>query len=100
MQPFEGYMTSQYKYENGMLITFAGKLVQNENHEINLIYNEGDEYTLNLTANSFSAPIDITKFKPSDFINVEPEIGIQCTDSTEALDTFHINITTEEDIKA
>ena len=100
LQPFIGYSTSQYMNTNGLTIMFTGNLVQNENHEINLAYNEGDEFTQNMIANSYSAPIDVTKFKPSDFINAEPIINIQCTSSQEQTTVYDINITTEENIKA
>ena len=81
LQPFTGYATSQYMNTDGLLITFAGNLVQNEDHEINLAYNEGDEFTQNMIANSYSAPIDVTKFEDADFDNMQSAVYIFNTGS-------------------
>lgn len=81
LQPFEGYATSQYRNADGWLITFAGKLVQNVDKVINLSYNEGSEFTHNMVANSYSAPIDITKFEDSDFEGIQAAVYIFNTGS-------------------
>lgn len=83
LQPFEGYCTSQYKYPEGMLLTNIGQLASNGNVELNLTYT-GDADTLrcNVFANSYAAPIDITKFKASDFSEgVEATINLFNTGS-------------------
>lgn len=102
MKPFEGYTTTQFRFEDGILITFNnGQLITNENTLINLSYTEtAPSPGSNILANSFMSPIDITKFKPSDFINAEPLIRIRYTGSTESSIHYDIDITTEEGIKA
>lgn len=83
LKPFEGYCTSQYKYPEGMLITNTGQLASNGNVILNLSYT-GDADTLrcNVFANSYAAPIDITKFKASDFSEgVEATINLFNTGS-------------------
>ena len=83
LQPFEGYCTSQYNYPEGMLITNTGQLASNGNMILNLSYT-GDADTLrcNVFANSYAAPIDITKFKASDFSEgVEATINLFNTGS-------------------
>lgn len=83
LKPFEGYCTSQYKYPEGMLITNTGQLASNGNVVLNLTYT-GDADTLrcNVFANSYAAPIDITKFKASDFSEgVEATINLFNTGS-------------------
>ena len=81
LQPFEGYATSQYRNAAGWLITFTGELVQNVDKAINLAYNAGDEFTQNMVANSYSAPIDVTKFEDSDFDNMQGAVYIFNTGS-------------------
>ncbi len=81
LQPFEGYATSQYRNAAGWLITFTGELVQNVDQAINLAYNAGDEFTQNMVANSYSAPIDVTKFEDSDFDNMQAAVYIFNTGS-------------------
>ena len=83
LKPFEGYCTSQYKYPEGMLITNTGQLASNGNVELNLTYT-GDADTLrcNVFANSYAAPIDITRFVASDFSEgVEATINLFNTGS-------------------
>ncbi|MEE1095436.1 MAG: InlB B-repeat-containing protein [Paludibacteraceae bacterium] len=83
LQPFEGYCTSQYKYPEGMLITNTGQLASNGNVILNLSYT-GDADTLrcNVFANSYAAPIDITKFAITDFSEgVEKTINLFNTGS-------------------
>lgn len=81
LQPFEGYATSQYRDENGLLVTFTGELVAPATKELALTYNAGDEFTHNVRANSFVAPIDITKFEDEDFVNAERTVYIFNTGS-------------------
>ena len=81
LQPFEGYATSQYRDENGLLVTFTGELVAPATKELTLTYNAGSEFTHNVRANSFVAPIDITKFEDADFVNAERAIYIFNTGS-------------------
>ena len=83
LKPFEGYCTSQYKYPEGMLITNTGQLASNGNVILNLSYT-GDADTLrcNVFANSYAAPIDITRFVASDFSEgVEATINLFNTGS-------------------
>ena len=83
LKPFEGYCTSQYKYPEGMLITNTGQLASNGNVILNLSYT-GDADTLrcNVFANSYAAPIDITKFAITDFSEgVEKTINLFNTGS-------------------
>lgn len=81
LQPFMGYATSQYRNADGWLITFAGELVQNVDTVINLAYNEGDKFTQNIIANSYAAPIDLTKFEDTDFDNMDSAVYIFNTGS-------------------
>ena len=74
MEPFKGYATTQYDKEQGMLLEFRGTLVPNRGvRTLDLIYAEASG-GYNVIANSFAAPIDITKMRKTDFINVEPTI--------------------------
>lgn len=71
MQPFVGYATTQYDSEEGKLIEYKGTLQPNGGVQtINLAYTD-DEHGYNVVANSFAAPIDITKMRKEDFIHVE-----------------------------
>ena len=68
LQPFVGYCTSQYMNSEGMLITYKGQLASNGNQTINLSYTATSaEPGINVLANSYTAPIDITKFVDTDF---------------------------------
>lgn len=79
LQPFAGYATSQYFFKDGMLITNAGQLVPNTGiTEIELDYSGVGH---NVVANSFTAPIDITKFDDEDFENAEKVIYLFNTGS-------------------
>lgn len=81
LQPFTGYATSQFFMKDGWLITNAGQLVSNQGvQEVNLGYS-GEEKGHNVVANSFVAPIDITKFTDDDFVNAENVIYIFNTGS-------------------
>lgn len=82
LKPFLGYSTSQYMSEDGMKVTYAGELVSNEEPAaIELAYNGGDKISHNMLANSFTAPIDITKFEITDFANAEAAIYLFNTGS-------------------
>ena len=81
LQPFQGYATSQYRKQEGWLISYTGSLVPNTDKTFNLAYNEGEEYTHNMIANSYSAPIDVTKFDDDDFHNMQGAIYIFNTGS-------------------
>ncbi len=71
MQPFVGYATTQYDSEEGKLIEYKGTLQPNGGVQtIKLAYTD-DEHGYNVVANSFAAPIDITKMRKEDFIHVE-----------------------------
>lgn len=83
LQPFQGYATSQYKNVNGWLTTFSGVLVENKDTIINLAYNEGSEFTYNMLANSYSAPIDIAHFDDKDFNGIQAAVYIFNTGSRE-----------------
>ena len=70
MQPFVGYATTQYDSEAGKLLEYKGELIPNTGtHTINLKYSASNGY--NVVANSFVAPIDITKMRNTDFVNVD-----------------------------
>ncbi|MBQ4394132.1 MAG: hypothetical protein II825_02370 [Paludibacteraceae bacterium] len=70
MQPFVGYATTQYDSEAGKLLEYKGELIPNTGtHTINLEYSASNGY--NVVANSFAAPIDITKMRNTDFVNVD-----------------------------
>lgn len=71
LKPFEGYCTTQYKNPNGLLISFAGQLVDVGEETVNLTYNGEESTGYNMLANSYTAPIDITKFEDTDFVNAE-----------------------------
>ncbi len=69
MQPFVGYATTQYDSKAGKLLEYKGELIPNTGtHTINLKYSASNGY--NVVANSFAAPIDITKMRGTDFVNV------------------------------
>lgn len=83
LQPFAGYATSQYMDENGLMVIFTGKLVEGEDEIVlHPQYNEGEEFTHNVFANSFAAPIDLTKFDENvDFVNTTKEVFVFNTGS-------------------
>lgn len=67
LQPFTGYATSQYN-EEGRLVTTQGQLVDNGEVVLPLSYTESSATPgCNVFANSFTAPIDISKLEASDF---------------------------------
>lgn len=66
--PFVGYATTQKGDEGGQNINYSGKLVSIEDQEIDLSYTESSPFAgRNLLANSYAAPIDISKFELRDF---------------------------------
>lgn len=76
MQPFVGYATTQYDDVAGKLLTFSGKLLPSDSvYTVDLAYTD-DAHGHNMVANSFAAPIDITNFKDTDFVNAEKTIYI------------------------
>jgi|GEM_PF-4297785 len=84
LKPFEGFSTTQRSYSDGMLMTYTGQLVSTSGTvEVDLDYS-GEGKGDNIMANSFTAPIDITKFEASDFVNVEPTIYLFNTGSKDA----------------
>lgn len=75
-KPFMGYATTQYVSTSGIKLTYNGQLVSSiGTQEIELAYS-GDGHGDNMVANSFAAPIDITKMVSSDFVNADPTIYI------------------------
>lgn len=78
LKPFVGYATSQYRNAEGFKMTFNGPLVQNRGTvEIDLDYTSGAEHNLkgwNMVANSFAAPIDITRLTVEDFNGADATI--------------------------
>lgn len=82
LNPFTGYITTQTRNSLGWLITNAGQLVANENITINLSYTATSaEPGCNVLANSFAAPIDLTKFIDDDFHNIDSTIYLFNTGS-------------------
>ena len=68
LKPFEGYATSQYMDPAGILIEHKGQLASNGDQVLNLSYTATSaEPGINVLANSYTAPIDITKFVDTDF---------------------------------
>ncbi len=68
LKPFEGYATSQYMDPAGLLIEHKGQLASNGNRVLDLSYTATSaEPGINVLANSYTAPIDITKFVDTDF---------------------------------
>ena len=67
LQPFVGYATSQYKNPNGWLISHAGQLAPNGVVELNMTRSATTTEGINVFANSYAAPIDITQMEASDF---------------------------------
>ena len=82
LKPFMGYSTSQYMNPDGLKVIYEGELVSNAKpQEIKLYYKEGDGVCHNMIANSYTAPIDITKFDLEDFDDVEGAIYLFNTGS-------------------
>ena len=82
--PFVGYETTQYKDASGLKLVYSGTLVSGVDiYALDLTYSS-DGY--NALANSFAAPIDISQFTASDFINAEPTISVLNTGTQEQSD--------------
>lgn len=69
MEPFKGYITTQRKNADGIVISYEGQLVSGRTPvEVPLSYTAGSlEPGCNVLANSFAAPMDISQFLPEDF---------------------------------
>ena len=72
--PFVGYETTQYKDAAGMKLSYTGTLVSGAGERTEDLTFSTDGY--NALANSYAAPIDISRFSTSDFINAEPTISV------------------------
>lgn len=87
LQPFKGYCTTQKQDADGKLYTYEGQLTSNQTDiVVPLSYHTGhtdaNDNGFNLLANSFSAPIDLTQFRASDFSDgAEPVIYLYNTGS-------------------
>lgn len=81
MQPFTGYAFTSYYADR--VLEFAGQLNPIEKRTIDIPYTDGKSYAgFNLLANSWVAPIDITKMSAADdFDNVDATIYIYRTGS-------------------
>lgn len=89
MQPFVGYAFTQPTSAAGYNTQFYGELTSNQRSGDNAIV-KALTYTsttpeesrgFNIVANSWSAPIDISKFETSDFVNADAIIYLYCTGS-------------------
>lgn len=79
--PFVGYATTQRTYPDGILLSYTGQLVSNQGkHDIDLAWSDED-HGYNAIANSFAAPIDITKFSDEDFFHADSVVYIFNTGS-------------------
>lgn len=69
LAPFVGYATSQYLDPEGILIEHTGELAKNENVDLPLkcMGSSAELRGINVLANSYAAPIDITRFVDGDF---------------------------------
>ncbi|MBQ7632455.1 MAG: hypothetical protein IJS82_06865 [Paludibacteraceae bacterium] len=76
-KPFTGYITTQYKNAGGTLLTYEGQLVSGQRDTTIQLAYSGDGKGHNFLANSYSAPIDISKFKAGDFHHATPTIYIR-----------------------
>ncbi|MBQ9439843.1 MAG: T9SS type A sorting domain-containing protein [Paludibacteraceae bacterium] len=74
---FTGVAVTQSGHNDGKTYNFYGELT-NEDRTFDLSYTPGAAWEgFNLIANSYAAPIDISRFEPAtDFENVEPTIYI------------------------
>ncbi len=83
MQPFEGYATTQFMNKEGVLVSFAGTILDNKEYKVAVTANgKTDEKGYNALANSFTAPIDIAQFSTEDFSEgVDPTIYLFNTGS-------------------
>ena len=95
LTPFAGFATTQRTYADGMMLTYTGQIVSSEtNINIPLSYS-GKGHGENVLANSFVAPIDITKFEDEDFKNIDSTVYLfntgSRTDEEAAKETKDIN---------
>lgn len=66
--PFQGYCLTQNNNSSGLTFTFTGTLTAPESKEIPLSYEgTGGNKGYHVLANSYTAPIDITKMESTDF---------------------------------
>ena len=73
--PFNGYCFTQNEQSAGKTFTFTGKLKEPETINIPLSFSgAGDNKGYHVLANSFAAPIDITRFESIDFNGVDGTI--------------------------
>ena len=76
LEPFVGYCTSQYMDPAGILIEHKGQLASNGDQVLNLSFTATSaEPGINVLANSYTAPIDITKFQSA----VDFSTGVEAT---------------------
>ena len=88
LRPFVGFATTQRTSANGMLLSYAGQLVSNKTNENIALAYSGERRGHNVLANSFSAPIDITKFEDRDFRSADSVIYIFNTGSRAEADSL------------
>ena len=84
LEPFKGYAVSQSFSDGGKKITYDGQLVDvRDSVVIPLQYTESSKAAgCNVIANSFAAPIDISRLKPADFSDgVEATVNLFNTGS-------------------
>lgn len=82
LEPFKGYATSQYSNDGGMLINYKGQLEAQGDRVLQLSYTAASpEAGVNVLANSYAAPIDITKFENADFSGAEATVYLFNTGS-------------------
>ena len=75
--PFTGYITTQYKYTEGIKLTYDGHIVSGSTPQVIDLACSGEGKGHNLLANSYAAPIDISRLSPDDFYHATPAIYIQ-----------------------
>ena len=80
LEPFTGYLTTQYQYSAGTLLTYKGDILP-VNAGVKTINLAKEGNGRNFLANSYTAPIDITKFEEGDFVNADMTIYILNTGS-------------------
>ncbi len=89
-KPFTGYITSQYKYPEGITLTYNGHIVSGRTSQVIDLAYSGEGKGHNLLANSYAAPIDISRFNVDDFYHATPTIYIQnagtCAESSSQMD--------------
>lgn len=73
MNPFQAYALTRDSKSSGPLTGFGGKLNTLSTQNVDLTYIDKD-HCENHLANSWTAPIYLKQFKPSDFQNVDPII--------------------------